>query len=240
MCDEADVRRQPGHPEHAEVRRGRRPPASTDAERRAVGSASSRQPRWCSTAGADGHLLVPEARTSPTAPPVERRVERERRDVGPRVVHPAAHVRVDREEGVAHQHLAAAGSGSSTSASSKSAGTGPPLGREASRISRERRATSGIVRRSGRYPGDRRSGGRLRPLRNLPRALLACRAARRRVGTGERSVKHEEDARVVAEGSLMRRIRMIIRRVRLRWPQCSSHRGPGRRLRRRPVAQRRR
>ena len=108
---EADVRRHPRHAEHAEVRRGRHPPDVDDPDLPG-GQQGVLAPAGLVQHGrADRDLLVPGRQDLADGPALERRVETERRHVGPGVVHPAAHVGVHRQEGVAHQHLAGAGIG---------------------------------------------------------------------------------------------------------------------------------
>ena len=115
----------------------------------------------------------------------------------------------------------APGSETSTSASSKSEGTGAPLGREARRISREWTATSGIVRRFGRYPVSRWPFAALtesfKNVVSVPRGSSSC---------GHRRATHARQERtlaVVAEGRSMRRFTIILHSASpSRSPQGSS------------------
>ena len=82
---------------------------STARTPRPSSTAASRQPRSCCTHAPSGQRSLREAMTCPTAPPRIGSPERERRHVRLGVVHPAAHVRVDRDIGVANEDLAVAG-----------------------------------------------------------------------------------------------------------------------------------
>ena len=191
--DDADVGRQPRHPQHAERCRDGCSPRVYGPQAAPIGDGDLTPPEVVHHPGADRPVVVPRGDDLPDRTAREWLAERERRHVRPRVVHPPAHVRVDRDERVADVHLARPGSETSTSASSKSEGTGAPLGREARRISLEWTATSGIVRRFGRYPASRWPFAALtesfKNVVSVPRGSSSC---------GHRRATHarqEEDAR---------------------------------------------
>ena len=162
--DDPDVRREPSHPQHAERGRHRRDrrvdgahPAAAD-DRRLAPAVVMDDPR------AFGPPVVPRRDDPAHGTAAHRLPERERRHVGLGVVHPAAHVRVDRDVRVADKDVAV-----------------PQLREEPPRPARS-------PTRAARRSGERRVGSRatcshgriLRrsdALRNLPRPLLPCRAA---------------------------------------------------------------
>jgi hypothetical protein len=108
---EADVRRHARHAEHAQVcRRGH--PRHVDDAHLSPGQQRVLAPTCLvQHGGADRHPLVTRCQDLADRATLERGVEAEGWQVGPGVVHPAAHVGVDRQVGVAHEHLAGAGIG---------------------------------------------------------------------------------------------------------------------------------
>ncbi len=143
--------------------------------------------------------LVAGGDHAPDRPAAKSLAERERRDVRLRVVHAPAHVRVDRDERVADEDLAVPRI-SELDLRELEVGRGrlPARASGEAYLARPRRHGT-ILRRSG-------------PLRNLPRPLLPCRAAL--------CVDHGVDRAcgrragrtpvVAAEGSLMRRFRILV------------------------------
>ena len=113
--------------------------------------ACSRQPKLCSTMSPGAKPSAADATTSPTAPPSSGCVDLERRDVGLHVVHPAAHVRVDGHDEVAHQHLAVGRVGQRGLDEAEVLRPGHPVGRDARWISRVAVLMSLLVGRCWTY-----------------------------------------------------------------------------------------
>ncbi len=103
---EPDVRRQPGHAEHAQVGGGGHPLHVHDPDLRGGQQGVLAPAGLVQHRGADRHGVVAGGQHLAHRAAVHRGVQPERRQVGLGVVHPAAHVGVHGQERVAHQHLA--------------------------------------------------------------------------------------------------------------------------------------
>ena len=105
--EQADPGGHAGHAQHPEVHRGRQPRHLVDAAEaggRALGDVAPAA--VVADQVADGQVGRPGGDDPAHRPAGQRLAEPERRGVGLRVVHPAPHVRVDRDERVGHPHLA--------------------------------------------------------------------------------------------------------------------------------------